>query len=112
MIEVEERDWDLNTKTASDYTLQFFLKPDQVNSLKSKAAQVNNKSLGVALKDVLIECLKEEHNRINSEDEDNHQGLEIADINFYFMNADVLDLLAARGNAINNNDWDEVIVQN
>jgi hypothetical protein len=31
--------------------------------------------------------------------------LEIADVNFYFMNADVLDILSDRATAIDNNNW-------
>jgi hypothetical protein len=34
--------------------------------------------------------------------------IEIADVNFYFMNADVLDILAERAIAIDNNNWVQV----
>jgi hypothetical protein len=53
------------------------------------------------MKERLIECIKNENKVISSD-------IQIADVNLYFNNSDVLEKLAERAKAINSNNWDQV----
>jgi len=53
------------------------------------------------MKERLIECIKNENKAISSD-------IQIADVNLYFNNSDVLEKLAERAKAINSNNWDQV----
>lgn len=56
---------------------------------------------GLRMKNYLMEVLSKEHKRLNPDKHD----IKIADVNFYYPNADIIDLLTARTTAINNNNW-------
>jgi hypothetical protein len=57
--------------------------------------------MGLSMKERLIECIKNENKVISSD-------IQIADVNLYFNNSDVLEKLAERAKAINSNNWDQV----
>lgn len=66
---------------------------------------LNDASIGLALKEVLIKELTDFHHSLPPDPDQEPHELEIADINFYFDNSDILDCLKARAIAIDNNDW-------
>ena len=70
--------------------------------------QMDGRAIGIALKDVLCEELITFHKTFDQDPDKAHHDLVVADINFYFMNSDVLDMLGYRATAINNGDWDKV----
>jgi hypothetical protein len=63
---------------------------------------VSGDNLGLAMKERLIRCIQEENDNVCP------KTIEIDDINFYYFNHTVMDLLALRAKAIYAQDWARV----
>ena len=70
--------------------------------------KMDGRAIGIALKEVLCEELVAFYKTLNQDPDKAPHELVVADINFYFMNSDVLDMLGYRATAINNGDWEKV----
>jgi hypothetical protein len=104
---VEQREWDLQTTTAGDYTLQMTISKHQVEEIKSKlkfTEYLDGQPMGLRIKGFIAKAFEEEHKRLEPEGQD----LRVAEINFFFKNTPLIDMLKARATAINGKNWNKV----
>lgn len=104
-ISIEKREWDLQTVTASDYTLELKLDDFIINQLKSKIQQENflpYESDGLRLKLFLTKTLEDIIKQKSGEEG------RIADLNFAYHNSWLLDRLRDRGDCIKYQQWAEL----
>ena len=103
-ISIEKREWDLQTVTASDYTLEIEFDDDQV--LQMRRDIYNNsfergKPDGYQMKMWVIKVVEEELNRLSE-----GQGGKVGDVQFTYYNSWVIEELKLRGEAIKWQDWE------
>jgi len=60
--------------------------------------------MGLRIKGFIAKSLEEEHKRLEPEGQD----LRVAEINFFFKNTPLIDMLKARATAINGKNWNKV----
>lgn len=105
-ISIEKREWDLQTVTASDYTLEIEFTDEQVLQIRrdiyANSFEVG-KPHGYQFKMWVIKVVEEELNRLS-----NGQGGKVGDIQFTYHNSWVIDLLYERGEAIKWQDWEKL----
>lgn len=97
-IVIEKSEWDLQTVTASDYTIELKLKEGQVLAMKKEIAQTNylpNLPMGQRMKFILIKEIERLMTEISGE-----EGYKVADVNFAMYNSWLIDRLKDRGQAI------------
>lgn len=105
-IDVEKRLWDLQTVTASDYTLEIKLYPEQIAEIKRLIAYNNfmpYEADGLRFKLYLASKLDEIINEISG-----GEGGRVADINFAYQNSWLLDSLRLRGDYIKYHQWKQL----
>lgn len=102
-IVIEKSEWDLQTVTASDYTIELKLSEQQVMGMKKEITQTNfmpNLPMGSRMKFIMIREIERLMKEISGED-----GYKVADINFALYNSWLIDKLKERGQAIIWQDW-------
>ena len=102
-ISIEKREWDLQTVTASDYTLEIPLAMEQVYEMRNKI-KMNNfrpyESEGLRLKLYLVERIEAELNNLSG-----GQGGKVSAIDFTYHNSWLLDMLREKGDYIKWQEW-------
>lgn len=105
-ISIEKREWDLQTVTASDYTLEIALTKEQVAVMRQAIYQESfayGESDGMQIKMYLTREL-EKALKDKYPDEDGR----VADINFAYYNSWLLDSLRTRGDHIKYQQWGDL----
>lgn len=105
-ISIEKREWDLQTVTASDYTLELKFTKEQVQALRNEMRRQNflpYETEGLRFKCFLQQRLEDVIKEISGED-----GGRIVDINFAYHNSWLLDSLRQRGEFIKFGQWDRL----
>ena len=105
-INIEKREWDLQTVTASDYTLEVKLSETQIETMR-KDIYYNSfeyyESDGLQVKLWLKKLLEEKLAELSG-----HSDGRIADINFAYHNSWLLNRLKDRGEFIKMQQWDKL----
>lgn len=105
-ISIEKGEWDLQTVTASDYTIELKIRQEQVDEM---VRQINQRvyrpdlPMGARMKFILIEEIEKIMAEISGE-----SGYAVADINFAYRNSWLIDQLKNRGSAIKWQNWKEL----
>lgn len=103
---IEKNAWDLETVTASDYTLEIQISHAQVVEMRKRiyneSFAYGEKSEGFKLKLWVIKRIEDTLNELSG-----GQGGKVASVDFTFWNSWVLDGLRARGDCIKNHQWKE-----
>ncbi len=97
-IVIEKSEWDLQTVTASDYTIELKLRPEQISELQRQITSQNFRpqlAMGLRMKFLMI---KEIESMLA--DLAGQQGYKVADINFAYQNSWLIDRLKERGKTI------------
>lgn len=112
-IGIEKREFDLQTVTASDYTLELTLSEQQIIQARQEIQNDADayyiryaESDGLRLKLWMIKKLEDLLTQMGGE------GGKVADVNFAYHNSWLLDALRVRGAAIKQCKWDELNEQN
>jgi hypothetical protein len=103
---IEKNAWDLETVTASDYTLEIQISHAQVVEMRKRiyneSFAYGEKSEGFKLKLWVIKRIEDTLNELSG-----GQGGKVGSVDFTFWNSWVLDGLRARGDCIKNHQWKE-----
>lgn len=97
-IAIEKSEWDLQTVTASDYTVELKIRQEQADEMMT---QINQRvyrpdlPMGSRMKFLFIEEIEKIMAEISGE-----TGYHVADVNFAYKNSWLIDQLKVRGNAI------------
>jgi hypothetical protein len=105
-ISIEKREWDLQTVTASDYTLEIKLSKEQIQTMRNDIYQNSfeyYESDGLQVKLWLKKLLEEKLVELSG----NNNG-RISDINFAYHNSWLINKLRDRGDAIKYQQWDKL----
>lgn len=105
-ISIEKREWDLQTVTASDYTLEVKLSKEQIAQMRNDIYQNSfeyYESDGLQLKLWFKKLLEERLKEISGKDDGR-----ISDINFAYHNSWLINKLRERGDAIKYQQWDKL----
>ena len=102
-ISIEKREWDLQTVTASDYTLEIPLAIEQVYEIRNKI-KMNNfmpyESEGLRFKLWVVKRVEDELNNLSG-----GQGGKVSAVDFTYHNSWVLDMLREKGDYIKWQEW-------
>lgn len=96
-IVIEKSEWDLQTVTASDYTIELKLSEEQVNNMKKEIGQRNFRPdlpMGARMKFILVQEIERIMKDLSGSD------YKVGDINFAAQNSWLIDKLKQRGQAI------------
>jgi hypothetical protein len=102
-INIEKKEFDLQTVTASDYALEVKLSREQIDQMKRDIYQNSfeyYENPGYQLKFWVKKLFEDKLKELSGRD-----GFRIADINFAYHNSWLIDGLRTRGDAIQNCDW-------
>ena len=105
-ISIEKREWDIQTVTASDYTIEFKIYQQQYDDIKKKMDEESfmyYDSEGLRFKLYLQKIIEDRVKELSGGEEGR-----VADINFGYKNADLLDDLYKRGDYIKYKQWDQL----
>jgi len=105
-INIEKREFDLQTVTASDYTLEISLSREQIETMRNNIYQESfayGESDGLQLKMYITRELEKILKEISGDDSG-----KISDVNFAYYNSWLLDGLRTRGDHIKNQEWDKL----
>jgi len=105
-IGIEKREWDLQTVTASDYTLEITLSNAQINECRREMDAnyfMRYDSDGLRCKLFMTQKLEEILKEQSGKD-----GGKVADINFAYHNSWLIDALRERGDLIKFGKWKEM----
>ena len=105
-IGIEKREWDLQTVTASDYTLEITLSQEQIVKCRQEMDAnyfMRYDSDGLRIKLYLTQKIEEILKEHSGKD-----GGKVADINFAYHNSVLLDKLRTRGEFIKYGQWKEM----
>jgi hypothetical protein len=105
-ISIEKREWDLQTVTASDYTIEIKIYAEQYEAMKreiNRTSFMRQEADGLRVKLFLQKLVEDRTNEISG-----GQGGKVADINFAYKNMYLLDSLVTRGDYIKYKQWDEL----
>lgn len=104
-IGIEKREWDLQTVTASDYTIEIKIYEEQYKKMMqeiNRSGFLTGESSGLRLKLYLKKLIEERTHEIGGE------GGSVGDINFAYNNMYLLDGLVKRGDFIKYKQWDKL----
>ena len=102
-IGIEKREWDLQTVTASDYTLEIPLSIEQVYAMRDKIKIQNfmpYESEGLRLKLWIVKIIEDELNNLSR-----GQGGKVSAVDFTYHNSWVLDMLREKGDYVKWQEW-------
>ena len=104
-INIEKREWDLQTVTASDYTLEITLSRDQIANMRNAIYQESFAYYDTDGMKLKLFMTRELENILRESGDNNGR---IADINFAYYNSWLIDDLVRRGDLIKYQKWDEL----
>ena len=105
-ISIEKREWDIQTVTASDYTIEFKISQKQFDDIKAKMdyeSFMYYDAEGLRFKLYLQKIIEDRVKELSGGQEGR-----VADINFGYKNGDLLDNLYKRGDYIKYKQWDQL----
>lgn len=106
-ISIEKREWDLQTVTASDYTIEIEIHQEQYEAIMKKIQEERfmqyEASMGMRFKLYYKKLIEDRVNELSE-----GQGGRVADINFAYNNQWLLDKLRTRGDLIKYKMWKEL----
>eukprot|EP00347_Sterkiella_histriomuscorum_P023421 403334704 len=107
LTQIQKVRWDLDTLTAGDYTVDLNISRDQYQTFVNQHyAKYGNDPQGYALKKYLkFELEQKLTNAVEPQGFEKIDQVRIADIQFSYRNASLINLLNKRGLAIKANDW-------
>ena len=105
-IGIEKREWDLQTVTASDYTLEISLTMEQVYEMRRQIAYerfMPYEAEGLRLKLWVVKEVEAELNRLSD-----GNGGKVGAVDFTYHNSWLIDMLKEKGDLIKWQEWEKL----